>query len=166
MRIPILHLEEGIHHYDFHIAGGSLQFYRNEVYPHDLDVHVELNKFERNIHCKVHVETVAHYICDRCLEHYERPYATDFKVLFHIGTHDLETDEEDVILLPPETVDIDLTDRLQEVLILDVPMKMLCREDCKGICPGCGADLNHEQCQCEERPIDPRWLKLRELLDE
>ncbi len=165
MKIPILHLEEGIHHYDFTIEGGSLHFYREEVYPHEMQVHVELNKFERNIQCTIHVETTAHYICDRCLVEYERPFAEKFEVLFHIGTRDLITDEEDVIILPPETVDIDLTDRLQEFLILNVPMKMLCTDTCKGICAGCGADLNHEACRCTAPPIDPRWAKLKELLD-
>ncbi len=164
MKIPILHLEDGIHQYDFLIKGGSLHFYREEVYPHDLKIHVELNKFEKNIQCHVEVDTMGHYVCDRCLDEYEAAFHSNFDVLFHIGMKDLETDEEEVILLPPETVDIDLTDQLVENLILGVPMKMLCDENCKGICPGCGADLNHEPCTCKEEPIDPRWLKLKELL--
>ncbi len=164
MKIPILHLEDGIHHYDFVVKGGSLHFFRKEVYPHDLIVHVELNKFQKNIQCHVEVDTTGHYVCDRCLDEYEDQFHSHFDVLFHIGLKDLETDEEEVILLPPETVDIDLTDQLVENLILGVPMKMLCDENCKGICPGCGADLNHEQCTCEKESIDPRWLKLKELL--
>jgi len=47
---------------------------------------------------------------------------------------------------------------------LSIPMKLLCREDCQGICPGCGANLNQEACRCGEKPGDPRWEKLRELL--
>lgn len=164
MKIPILHLENGFHHFDLIVKADSLDFKDREIYPENLKVDVEVNKFEKNLKCNVDVQTNAHYICDRCLEEYSRPYHERFEVLFHIGTKDFDTDEEDVEILPPETVEIDMTGRLIEYLILTIPMKKLCRADCKGICPGCGADLNHESCRCTEAAIDPRWEELRRLL--
>jgi len=89
----------------------------------------------------------------------------NFRILFHIGVRDFDTKEEDVVLLLPEQVEVDLNPYIEENLILSIPMKMLCREDCKGICPGCGADLNHEVCRCGRSEIDPRWKKLKDLLD-
>ena len=166
MKIHILHLEEGIHHYREVIRSGSLHFYRDEVYPHDIEVSVELNKFEKNITCSVELHTKGHYICDRCLREYEEDYAEQFQILFHLGQKDLDTDEDDVVLLSPEQVEVDLNPYIEEHLILTVPMKMLCKEDCKGICPGCGADLNVESCTCQVEHIDPRWEKLRVLLNQ
>ncbi len=163
MKVPILHLEDGVHHFEHHYAAGRLHFYREEVYPNEIGVAVELNKFERNITCKITLDTKAHYVCDRCLTDFEKGYHETFELLFHIGTEDLPTNEENVILIPPETVSLDLTSYIEEFLILTVPMKQLCSEDCKGICPGCGADLNTEECRCKVQTIDPRWAKLLEL---
>ena len=49
-------------------------------------------------------------------------------------------------------------------LLLNLPMKHLCREDCKGLCPGCGVNLNREPCRCKKQ-VDPRWAALEQLLD-
>ncbi|RMG61535.1 MAG: DUF177 domain-containing protein, partial [Calditrichaeota bacterium] len=95
---------------------------------------------------------------------FSRPFREAFDLFFHLGPDALQTDEAEVINISPELVEIDLSDQLKEYLILAVPMKMLCKEDCRGICPGCGADLNSEACRCGEPPIDPRWEKLRQLL--
>jgi uncharacterized protein len=56
---------------------------------------------------------------------------------------------------------IDLTDRIIEAIVVDIPMKVLCSENCKGLCPYCGADLNEEENhRCVEQDFDPRWKKL------
>ena len=59
---------------------------------------------------------------------------------------------------------LDLDELMGEVFILNLDTKNLCSEDCKGICPGCGADLNKEACRCK-REIDPRLAKLAQLLE-
>ena len=163
MKIPILHLEEGYHHFSELIKGGSLHFYRNEVYPNDLNVEVDLDKFEKNISSQISVSTVAHYRCDRCLTEYERNFSERLDILFHIGTEEIETDEDEVISISPDIKEIDITPYIEECLIVSIPMKVLCHEDCKGICAGCGADLNKENCRCPEKPHDSRWEKLIEI---
>ncbi|MFZ0389424.1 MAG: DUF177 domain-containing protein [Calditrichia bacterium] len=163
MKIPILHLNDGHHHYESTIAGGELHFYHDEVFPNDVDVVVDLEKFAKNLSCRVAFKTKAHYICDRCLTEFEKEIKDRFTVLFHLGQDDFETDEDDVVLLPPEQKEIDLSPFLLENLILSVPMKTVCREDCKGLCSGCGVDLNKESCTCDVEEFDPRWDKLREI---
>ena len=59
---------------------------------------------------------------------------------------------------------IDLTPEALRALFAELPMKFLCREDCLGLCPACGADLNSGQCSCFSQEIDPRWDKLRDLI--
>jgi len=56
-----------------------------------------------------------------------------------------------------------LEDAVREQVLLAVPLKVICREDCKGLCPHCGANLNVEQCSCAEPIEDPRWTALKEL---
>ncbi|HEY0564211.1 MAG TPA: DUF177 domain-containing protein, partial [Terriglobales bacterium] len=58
---------------------------------------------------------------------------------------------------------ITLEDVLKEQVLLSLPEKRLCREDCKGLCPQCGHDRNSEQCQCETGFKDPRWAALDEI---
>jgi len=49
---------------------------------------------------------------------------------------------------------------VSEQIQLAIPGRLLCRPDCRGLCPQCGADRNTEPCRCEERTIDPRWAAL------
>jgi len=54
---------------------------------------------------------------------------------------------------------------VREQILLALPSRRLCREECKGLCPTCGADLNAGRCDCEQREVDPRWSALAELKD-
>jgi uncharacterized protein len=164
MKIPVLHLEDGFHQFSFNIPAGTLQFSGSEVYPEDLIANVEISKYEKNIKCRVDVKTLGHYTCDRCLDQFVAPHHQFFELLFHIGTADFETDEEDVVFIKAETVEINLVEWLVEYLILTIPMKNICKKGCKGICPGCGAELNHEYCTCPVSAGDPRWEKLKDLI--
>lgn len=106
--------------------------------------------------------------CNRCLkpivEHVEpevelmiaqeRPHA-------HGGERELKEDELGVLTVEGEVLETDPI--LLEQLQLNVPMKPLCREDCQGICPVCGADRNAGQCSCREVTADPRWAGLAAL---
>ena len=62
-------------------------------------------------------------------------------------------------------VRMDLTDALRESLLLAIPARVLCKPDCKGICPVCGADRNVTDCHCDTRSIDPRLEALKALLE-
>jgi uncharacterized protein len=59
---------------------------------------------------------------------------------------------------------IDLTDAIMATIILSLPMKALCNDDCKGLCPKCGKNLNKGDCDCNYEEIDPRMAKLKDLL--
>lgn len=73
-------------------------------------------------------------ICSRCLEEFDLPF--EKKCLFNYNTQNLEV--------------IDITDNIREEIILDYPLKPLCKQDCQGICPGCGVNLNFEKCECHK----------------
>ena len=74
-----------------------------------------------------------------------------------------ELDEDDLGVLHLEEEVLDTRPILLEQLQLNIPMKPLCRPDCQGLCPQCGADLNLGACGCGERQVDPRWAALAAL---
>ena len=115
-----------------------------------------------------HVETRVQVECDRCLKPVELPVSADF-ALEYITEADYESssaaalseEELSVSVFDGESIDVD--EIVKEQILLAVPVRTLCREDCKGICPECGIDLNTGQCDCTPNEIDPRWAALKGL---
>jgi uncharacterized protein len=115
-----------------------------------------------------HVEARAQVECDRCLKPVELPVNADF-TLEYISDSDYETAravelteaEMSVSVFDGEAIDVD--EIVKEQILLAVPTRMLCREDCKGICPECGTDRNTGECNCVTKEIDPRWAALKNL---
>lgn len=105
--------------------------------------------------------------CKRCLK--EVKQGRDCKVqgvfAFPEALKKIATEREaaDIFPLKNKAAAIDLTNLVRECMALDYPVYILCSEDCKGMCPNCGADLNIESCQCKQESIDPRWAKLIKL---
>ena len=99
--------------------------------------------------------------CDRCLDPVTRIY--DFNFEHILATSDNGDDEGDIILVPDFRLDIG--ELAREDILLELPTKFLCRDDCAGLCQRCGANLNHTKCGCDTREIDPRLAILQQLLD-
>ena len=101
--------------------------------------------------------------CRRCLTDASAPVAGDEHVIF-VDAEDEEADNPDVYPLDPRADQIDLRPALREQWLLSVPGFVLCRDDCRGLCPTCGADLNMGDCKCPPRESrDSRWDALRAL---
>ena len=88
--------------------------------------------------------------CHRCLKRFEYPVAGADYIW-----------EQPVRLAGDEI--IDLTEGIREEIILGLPLKNLCSEDCKGLCPVCGMNLNEGTCTCDRSKVDPRWSVLERL---
>jgi uncharacterized protein len=115
-----------------------------------------------------HVETRAQVECDRCLKPVEIPVNADFELEYITGSEyestapaELTEAEMSVSVFDGEALDVD--EIVKEQILLTVPTRMLCREDCKGICPQCGTDRNTGDCNCVTEEIDPRWAALKNL---
>lgn len=107
-------------------------------------------------------------VCSRCLEEFQ--YAETFTIVEeYFPTVDVITGKP--LPLPEDpssfTIDqnhvLDLTEAVRQYTILSMPMQPLCREDCAGLCPVCGQNLNLQSCQCVLDNIDPRWAVLQKL---
>jgi uncharacterized protein len=106
--------------------------------------------------------------CDRCLKPIVERSEPDVELMILVergpgggGEHELHEKDLGVLYLEGEVLQTDPI--LIEQLQLNVPMKPLCRPDCQGLCPHCGADLNVGSCSCEEQTADPRWAALAAL---
>lgn len=115
-----------------------------------------------------HVETRAQVECDRCLKPIELPVNADFELEYISGSEyessgvaELTEAEMSVSVFDGNAIDVD--EIVKEQILLAVPTRMLCREDCKGICPQCGVDRNTGECNCVTEDIDPRWAALKNL---
>lgn len=102
--------------------------------------------------------------CARCGEpvRYEKETPVSFLLVKELANEDDDFLED---LYVVESDEVELDEILIPELILDLEMSVLCREDCKGLCPKCGCNLNRESCGCNTREIDPRLAVLQTLLD-
>lgn len=115
-----------------------------------------------------HIDTRAQVECDRCLQPVELPVDADFALEYITGSDyesseaaELTDEEMSVSVFDGEAIDVD--EIVKEQILLAVPTRMLCREDCKGICPECGIDRNSGECACVTDDVDPRWAALKNL---
>lgn len=106
--------------------------------------------------------------CARCLDPVKHPIEGDFDLIFRPLGVDAGPPER--ALVPPETEigyyqegGLVLEDVLREQALLTLPVRTLCRPDCKGLCPRCGRNLNSEPCTCEASSADERWSALSDL---
>lgn len=106
--------------------------------------------------------TKLHLNCDRCAKPFWREKAVHVSSLLATELAD-ESNDSEIILLDDGEVDLD--EVMTTAFVLEMDSKNLCAEDCKGICAGCGADLNTGTCQCKPE-VDPRLAKLAQLLEE
>ncbi len=114
--------------------------------------------------------------CSRCLKDMTSEISTSFKLVvrrLHTGEHqpeapegeDLSERDEDVRIIPRDEHTVDITEIVHDAVLLAVPAKLLCSEDCRGICQVCGANRNETDCGCAVERTDPRWDNLDGLLD-
>ncbi len=100
--------------------------------------------------------------CHRCLEPTEVDVEGDFDVTVRRSDHAAADLDEAYLVLGVGEHEIELEPFIDEAFVVSVPMLVVCRDDCRGLCPSCGANLNRENCTCE-RAVDPRWEGLLAL---
>ena len=97
--------------------------------------------------------------CRRCLNETRQQVSEEAHFLFAEAGEE-EAEDPDVFQIEAKAAKLDLRAAIREQWLLSAPAFSLCREDCKGLCPSCGTDLNETTCECAAR-IDPRWETLR-----
>ena len=106
--------------------------------------------------------------CARCLEPIDRDVTNQFDLLYRPQGADAGRSELSVTAAEAEVgyyqgEGLLLEDALREQVLLALPLRAVCKDDCKGLCPHCGGNLNQQQCNCAEPLEDPRWSALKEI---
>ncbi len=143
---------------------------RPDMLPADVRGAVRLMRTNRGLFAHADLEATARDTCSRCLGPTETPVQLTIDEEF-LPTVDVYTGQP---LPPRDPVDeaafsiddhhhVDLTEAVRQALVVEEPMRPLCRSDCAGLCSTCGADLNQGACGCATEPAENRWAALRDL---
>lgn len=163
MKLNIQNLKQGITETQDTIEPDFLPEKIQPYYPEPFHVHALIDRFDRDLRIKIDFSTTAHFQCDRCLVNFEKKVEGRYEQIYTLGGETVP-DETEILELSQDVKEIDISPLIAEAVLLDHPIKMLCKPECKGICPKCGADLNKDTCTCSDDHTDPRWDELRKLI--
>lgn len=102
--------------------------------------------------------------CNRCLDQFIYPMETGFQEIYY-DRNQPQPGGKETDWVPFTGDELDITPEMLQTIVVNLPMRFLCREDCRGLCPACGTELNNRQCECKHDDIDPRLAKLKDLLE-
>lgn len=149
----ILSLDDGEHHYTFDVParemGIDLKDYEgHEIFDNNVRTDVTLTKSNHFYYVRFRTASLPRFLCDRCLCDVRKPVEGDFTVVFSdVKAQEGNAGEEVRLIDVRRTNEIALDQDVIDTLMLAMPSKVLCRDDCKGLCMECGADLNESPCE-------------------
>jgi len=163
LKIRVSGLSAGSHDYSFTVPPSEVLL--DERFDTPVRVGVRLEKSARQIVVRAEISASGIFPCDRCLEGFRQDVTAGYAMVYTF-------DELDAAAYPPEEVRvvhsdvpvIDLTADVREMIMLSVPLKLVCREECRGLCSSCGADLNKTTCGCRQETTNLPWQGLEKLL--
>ena len=130
---------------------------------------IKLIKTHRGILAQGVVETTVPLECSRCLNSFKNKLKVNIEEEYfpsldiNSGTALEQSDDMGSFIIDAHHI-LDLSEAIRQNALLAIPMKPLCNEDCAGLCPACGKDLNTKQCECNQVSIDSRWEQLTGLV--
>lgn len=170
MRIELVNLEEGRGDFEHVYQSTDLDLADERVtLCGPTAVAGTIRQAGREVFVDGHAESCVQVNCDRCLTLIEMPVNIEFSLEYITGgdyesSQIAELTDEVMSVSVFDGEGIDLDELVKEQIFLAVPTRSLCKPDCQGFCPTCGADKNLGQCSCEEKEIDPRWAALKDLM--
>ena len=157
---PIIRVPGASLPFRFELDLSGLDFYGEKPFAHPIRVSGTVRNAAGALELTGQAETTLELVCDRCLKPFSQALALPVTTLL---AEELEDEENDEIVLL-ENGEADLEEIFTTALVLSMDAKHVCSEDCKGLCPTCGANLNDGPCGCRKE-VDPRLAALAQLLD-
>lgn len=164
MRIDLTHIlknEGSKENFEYNLDLSDFEYLNNKPFKKPVEVSGNVSNLGGSLIVKTVANAVLNSYCDRC----SKEFLMDLKTEGESTVILKETDDEgdNTVLAPKGILDIDgmVTDNL----VLAIPMKHLCKIDCKGLCSNCGADLNIGECKCDLDEVDPRLAVLKDFLN-
>lgn len=131
-------------------------------------IHLKLSRSGRTVLVESRIRAETEFSCDRCLERFVTRLNSNYKATLKPRPQgspggEVELEREDLETDYYEGDEIDLTPALQDQLLLAIPPKAVCREECRGLCQRCGQNLNLKTCKCAGEDVDPRLQILKKI---
>ena len=156
----IIHVPEASVPFQFQKDLSDLEFFGRKPITHPVLAEGSVTNHAGALVLEGTARSVLELVCDRCGKEFSREKVVRLDSLV---AHELEDDENDEIILLDGT-ELDLDEVVTTAFVLAMDTKNLCSDDCKGLCAGCGVNLNEEPCRCRPE-VDPRLAALAQLLD-
>ncbi len=168
MQIEVENLERAEKEFSHIYAPGELTLEDDDVrFADQVNLSGGASRKDGEVQLRGKISTRVEVACDRCHRNVSFPIETDFDVKYvperGEGEEAAELEADDLNASVYEGDAIETDELVREQVLLSVPMRVLCNDECKGLCAGCGADLNNETCSCQQEEIDPRWAALASL---
>ena len=169
MIVDLAKLEDSDNRFEFSVSADDLDLETENVrLKSDIAVSCEITKNIPKTDVAGTISVAVEVDCTRCLLAIEKPFAFNFEAayvpteeLLKESEAELEADDLDVDVLDGD--ELNMREVVREQILLNVPDQIFCKEDCKGLCQKCGANMNLIDCSCKETEIDPRWEALKKL---
>jgi len=161
MKIKISNLQDRSYNFDFEDDIEEIEV--SEPYFGRFRTGVLLTKFRDQFILDVNTIIRAKFTCDRCAVEFERNINSSYKMVYMSDAGLSNTDSRDVTYISQDSDKIEIAPDVREYAMLSIPMKKLCRDDCKGLCYRCGKNLNEGECKCSIKEVDDRWKPLIDL---
>ncbi len=164
MKIQVGSLSDGIHTYAFEAESSELAL--GESFTRQVIVEARLDKAGGQIYLTAAVRSAGKFLCDRCTSEFTRELPSSYHMYYVWDAADTDRfDPAEVQVISPSLNVIDISEDVRQTVLLSLPLKLLCDDTCKGLCPHCGKNRNLEPCDCRDELTDSRWDKLRALRD-
>jgi uncharacterized protein len=165
MKIQMGGLSEGVHQYQFAVAGADLHL--GPPFRHPVAVRANMERTGSQVFLTASAEATVTLTCDRCLAEFDTVLTPSYRMVYVFEETEADSfDPSEVQVISPSLSVVDITDDVRQTLLLTVPLKRLCNESCKGLCPRCGINLNVASCDCRDEQDDLRWEALKKLRKE
>ncbi len=135
----------------------------------EVNVENTFKKNEEEIVIYSSIEYTTHCICDCCNIPFDRKFLANYSLRVSSILEATSREFDDELVVSPTTNFIDITEGIKESILLTYPQKIVCKEECAGLCQYCGKNLNEIKshiCECHTNEVDPRFLKLKDLLSQ
>jgi uncharacterized protein len=163
MIIKYTNFSDGVHQFKLTETAKKMGLEKSFFGDVELDCKMDKSLHQIILNCDLTVHTI--FECDRCGEEIERDFINHFQLSYMFSKIPEESDNFNFKIISPDHDKIDLKDDVYEYAELSIPLKKLCSDDCKGLCPKCGINLNKDDCFCTEEIENSIWAPLQQLKD-
>ena len=161
MKIKISNLQDRSYNFDFEDDIEEIEV--GEPYFGRFRTGVLLTKFRDQFILDVKTDIKAKFICDRCAVEFEKNINSSYKMVYMSDAGLSNSDSPDATYISPDSDKIEIAQDVRDYATLSIPMKQLCKDECKGLCYKCGKNLNEGECSCTVQEMDDRWKPLIDL---